>query len=179
MGPLVHTAAMQQCAKLLRADGINVKPGGWIANMQADTDLPSHGYSFETGTGTILQQIEKLASELKGLTPDELTYKCQLICHLCVDSFSVGQLSSELWGKYDNRMDIAGEFVGGKKKYGGSYYLNNHINTMARIYLDYKEASKSFRFLFSGQFKHMVRQCVYLGAIYAYTYITEGLKNDN
>ena len=43
MGPIVHTAAMRQCAKLLKASGINVKPGWWIANMQADTDLPSHG----------------------------------------------------------------------------------------------------------------------------------------
>ncbi len=180
-GPIVHTAAMQQCSKLLAQSGIKVRPGWWIANMMADKDLPSHGYSFESGTGTILDQIKAISGILKPLrliSPVYFEHACRLICHLCVDSFSIGQISRDRWGKVDNRIDFFSEFVCGKKLYGITTTLHaySHIKMMKQVYRDYIEDSRCWDFLFSHSLVLMTRRCVQFGAEYAYYWIMKGLE---
>jgi hypothetical protein len=181
MGPLVHLAAMQQCSDLLEQAGIYVDAGNIIDNMRADKELDSHGYSFESNTGSILNKIVLLSSQLSVLDKSRFDHTCRLICHLCVDSFSVGQISGELWGKYDNRIDAAGELVYDKKKYPAfrisfgdpATYQKNY---MQDVYKKYKGNAKKLRFLVSSDLTEMVRNAVKLGAEFAYNWITISLK---
>jgi hypothetical protein len=183
-GPMVHTAAMQQCSKLLAKSGVNVKPGWWIANMLADKDLSSHGYSFETGTGTILEQIKAISAILKPLrsiSPVYFEHACRLICHLCVDSFSIGQLSRDRWGKIDNRIDFMSEFVWSKKKYkvGTNFFVDRneyHLEYMKTCYKWFMPNSNKIRFLMSNEHRSMVRYSVKWGAEFAYNWIMRGIE---
>jgi len=178
-GLIVHATAMQQCAKLLGGVGVKVSPWG---NMGPDIKGPSHGYSFETGTGTILSRIESLAVSLK--TCKNVGPVCRDICHLCTDSFRVGQISSELWGKYDDRIDFMGEFVLHKKKYtpravrylDKDLLISDHMATMKGIYKAFKTPAKELKFLWSKKLAILVRYEVRNGAEFAFSWIDWGIR---
>jgi hypothetical protein len=187
-GPFVHQASMENCSELLSQIGINVNPGNLVDNMRADLDLDSHGYSFEINSGTILEKISDIADEIKQVyitnnksfpDYDWFQYKCRLICHLCTDSFSIGQISNELWGSKDDKIDACSEFVIDKKKYvvfrnDFNYTLSlsaNHISTMRNVYDTYKSKAKKWNFCISKDLVNMVRNAVKYGGEFGYSWI--------
>jgi hypothetical protein len=188
-GPFVHLAAMQQCSELLwKYAGISVKPGSRYENMRADIELESHGYSCEINKGSIIEKVQYFSEILSGLREVDaklFTHVCRLIVHLCTDSFSIGQISSELWGFKDDWIDVCSDFVINKKKfddfkiYGSGSIAENQLVIMNTVYRTYKSKTKKWNFFFSKDLVSMVRSEVKFGAEFGYHWICSGLNNSN
>ena len=109
-GPFMHVAAMEQCQGLILQLGLGVDVGSKISNMLPDTH-GSHGWNFPSGGGDIIDRmieqyrtikeiLQEAAENYDKLNKDDLSRAVQYLCHYTEDAHTIGQISSEFWGKY-------------------------------------------------------------------------------
>ena len=189
-GPLVHKAAMENLCCLLNSDGIDVHAGTAYSNIKADIKYNSHGYSVENNTGTIFDKIIELVNQIQTSNNTDiiwLTERFRLICHFCTDSMSIGQISRETWGKYDNRFDALGEFVLDKRKYGclkscapliQELIKYDQLETMQNVYDLNISICKKWNYCLTDNFRTMIRRAVYMGSCYAYLWCKLALQKE-
>lgn len=180
---LTHQAAMENVTDMLSRDGIQVITGNIIDNFWTDKVFDSHGYSIETGQGSILTKIEQVANEIRTMNKTDLNQfseKCRHICHFCTDSMSIGQISNQLWGKYDNRFDALGETVSDKRANGipplqgllsAEDIKSLQLLSMRDVYDNHINQCRKWNYCATKQFRSMIRDCVYKGSYYAYMWI--------
>ena len=193
-GPLMHQACMEQCRSLLSQIGITVDVGSKIEQMLPDTH-GSHGWNFPSGGGSIIEKMEgqyKTIKELfKGveksedINRDALSRAVRYLCHYTEDAHTIGQISSDFWGKYDNRIDAATEFCWSKKAYPVQLkeygtvdemgtlenIKKDLLNSMRAVYDKHKGKAKKWYYPCSGQCRDMARNAVKCGAEFAAAYV--------
>jgi len=191
-GPLVHKAAMENLYVLLIDEKIPVIVGSYFANIKTDLEMNSHGYSMELNTGSIFEKLIKLhnAVLLGDIYDGEWLSKIfRHICHLCTDSMSIGQISDQTWGKFDNRFDFFGEFVKDKRKLGcmkinipfeTEFIKYTQLETMQIVYDLNINICKKWDYCLSHNFRKMIRMSVFMGSYYAFLWckhsVIENLK---
>jgi hypothetical protein len=96
---------------------------------------------------------------------------------------SAGQISNQLWGKYDDRFDALGELVIDKNSMGVPPNIINvnsikecHLVKMKWVYDKNINICKKWSYCLKSEFRTMVRECVYFGSLYAYQWVKEALK---
>jgi hypothetical protein len=182
-GPIVHKAAMEEAARYIKelVGGLEIDVGTKTQNMMPDFK-GSHGWDFkDSQTGSILGKIEMCYFLIKTWDPDvssifNLSCNVRDLCHYLVDAFTIGQLSSEFWGRIDNRIDFFSEFVPNKKKFVPKnidscldFFDNDNLfaslkrvtyQSMRGVYRRNHKYAKRYTFLFSRRLRTMVRICV-------------------
>ncbi len=196
-GPLMHRAAMRQCSKLLKQIDIPVVVGKPSENMKPDLG-DSHGWDFyksnrgslldkiENQYGIIKQLVEACGKDFTKIDKEAFCEAVRFLCHYTADAHSIGQLSSKLWGKIDNKIDIRSEFVTRKRKYkvklldfkSKETIRESLYDSIKSVYNTYHERAESPWFLASRHIKRMARNAVKCGAEYAAAYINLAKKEE-
>jgi len=185
-GPIIHKTAMEETVKLIDkstdlSKHLSIKVGTYLQNMKPDT-IGSHGWDFKyTKQGSILEKINtEYLNLICGLSLKyNIDQHIRNICHYIVDAHTIGQLSCEFHGRIDNRLDFFATFVSNKNKYEPKIkdYINlEHLeyilfSSMHHVYSQYYKQAKSIKFLFSKDFKHMIRNAIQKGAEFTYGYV--------
>ena len=188
-GPFMHVAAMEQCQGLILQLGLGVDVGSKISNMLPDTH-GSHGWNFPSGGGDIIDRmieqyrtikeiLQEAAENYDKLNKDDLSRAVQYLCHYTEDAHTIGQISSEFWGKYDNRIDAATECCWNKKAYSvqfRNYDTLDNLKTallisMRSVYDKHRGKAKKWYYPFSGQCRDMARNAVKCGAEFAAAFV--------
>lgn len=182
-GPLMHQACMEQCKSLLGQLGLTVDVGSKVENMLPDTH-GSHGWNFPGNSGDIIEKMEerfKLIQEIAQGKRDvsSLSRYVRYLCHYTEDAHTIGQISSEFWGKYDNRIDAATEFCWSKKAY--TIHMRDYssledlkkdlLGSMRNVYDRHRGKAKKWYYPFSGQCRDMARNAVKCGAEFAAAFV--------
>ena len=193
-GPLMHRAAMRQCRKLLKQINIPVTVGKPSENMKPDLG-DSHGWDFyKSNSGSLLDKIENqyeiikqlveaCGKDFKKIDKEAFSEAVRFLCHYTEDAHSIGQLSSKLWGKIDNKIDIRSEFVTRKRKYkvelldfkSKEAIRESLYDSMKSVYNTYHERAESSWFLVSRHIRNMAWNAVKCGAEYTAAYVNLAL----
>lgn len=170
---LVHSASFKQATKLIhKTTGVKLDFPGWFYIMRPDTKGPKHAYDILKNEGNIFDLIEKQCDILKLMidTTDKPKFYIEplvYINHYISDALSIGQISGEFWGKWDDLIDARMEFVCNKTsdpvfdyiyrwptRFINSYNslaINNIIESimaqMETVYALYSREAKSIKFL--------------------------------
>ena len=196
-GPFMHKATMEQCQKLLKQIGVPVSVGRLRENMEPDLG-DSHGWDFsKSNSGSLLEKIESQYETIKGLIKscnkdfsaidrNAFDKAIRFLCHYTEDAHTIGQISSEFWGKIDNRIDSRSEFVTRKKKhlvilleYNSKREIHDALfQSMKSVYNKYHSEAGSNWFLLSRSIKQMARNAVKCGAMFAAAYVNLALKEN-
>lgn len=193
-GMITHKAAMQKTINLLRTINfpLPISVGSYLDNIDIDRNF-SHAFDIVKDKGNIIDYVEEYLLRLNDeiLSGKDISKTCRYITHLVVDSLTIGQIcGTELWGKFDDRIDIVCEMVSDKDKWNSTFYywtsveeglhfLHNEMQTTYDMY--YKDTKKWF----SGLFKtptpkdvtNMTRRAVSLGASISASFIYLTQKN--
>ena len=95
-----------------------------------DLNLPSHGWDMVKDRGNIISYFQKyylkLVKELQRpvLDKKQILIDAGCIQHYIADLHTIGQISSEFWGRPDDKIDLASEFCSFSPIYkGGLGYI--------------------------------------------------------
>lgn len=181
-GPIVHKQTMQKMVGVSRVHmPVFWTVGGYLDNIEADRIGSSHGANLKAtpkNYGLLDSHVIPTVTELINDLKEERKHYAKLIrriCHYCEDSFTIGQIcGNEFWGSNDNKFDIAGEAVRGKKNlhnndisYADSYakIVTRHKDIMDIVVSRYyKDAKKWGRFVSPREVTAMTRVAVVNGA---------------
>ncbi len=168
-----------------RLHNLNLDPGGYLDNIAPDRQKPGHGYDVIANSGNIVDLIllnfHALEIWLARIDSREAQGKAQIcfryICHYLADAFSLGQISREFWGKYDDAMDFMGEFVSipdpveeiiNKYEFpgivgaqGAEAFIRDMIYNTYSLFGE-KAKKNKLKFIVSEDYREMVRREVWL-----------------
>jgi hypothetical protein len=170
---LTHSASFKQTIKLIhKTTGVKLDFPGWFYIMRPDTKGPKHAYDIPKNEGNIFSLIEKQYDILRLMIDTTNKPKFYIeplvyINHYISDALSIGQISSEFWGKWDDLIDARMEFVCNKTADPVYDYIyrwpNRFINAyksatiemiidsimaqMEMVYILYAKEAKSIKFL--------------------------------
>lgn len=168
-----------------RLHKLNLDPGGYLDNIEPDRKNQSHGYDVIKNDGNIVDLIllnyhaleiwlaRMDRPEAPGLVQKYLRY----LSHYLADAFSLGQISSEFWGKFDDSIDFMGEFIsipdpvervihdfrfsGLRGAYGAEAFIRDMIFETYSLFGQQAKKNR-FKFVFSEDCREMVRREVWL-----------------
>lgn len=191
-GPIMHQNAMERCGDLLHSLNLPLEVGNKIEVMEPDKDRHgSHGWDFvRSNRGSIINKMERVYVNIKhlfkdcyynigNLDKDAFNHEVLFLCHYTTDAHSIGQLSSELWGKKDTMIDAACEFIINKKCYPVKVRTYPSIDvlkieilsSMRSVFNKYHRKAKKWNFIFKKDMRSMGRNAIQKGAEFATSWI--------
>ena len=107
-----------------------IPDGHYLADLEPDLQGPSHGYNVFSNKGNILDMVRGKYQEIvnKWRSGKDASKEIRWLVHYIADCLTIGQICGPtpkgLWGKKDDAIDLACEFVSDKKKLPSHVIVN-------------------------------------------------------
>lgn len=190
---LVHSASFKQAIKLIdKATGVKIDFPGYLNIIKPDRINKPHAWDMVNSTGNIFDYIKNNIDDLESIikTTDNPKFYVEplvFINHYISDAMTIGQISSEFWGRIDDIIDARMELVINKSNddYFNHYMGNpSYISTFncqditglidiikedtEIVYFKYGDEAKTLKFILglNKDLQYMCKYCVTQSAIY-------------
>jgi hypothetical protein len=181
----VHLAAMEPASSLtVRRLKIPVITGNWYEVMDPNYMGNHPRWDVLSETGTLFEALKDLSEGIteisRAVGKDEKKVDIKLfnwfvryICHYIVDGHSLGHIAQDT-ARLKSRLEFFGELIFNKKLLGVTLpvfntfeeYKTSLIKSMRYMHYAYGQPSQSWGFLFSWEFRLMVREIAKFSAEY-------------
>lgn len=182
---IVHLAAMEQASSLIgRRLKIPISVGSWYEVMDPNYMGNHPQWNVLSETGSIFEALKDLSEGIieiaravdkdsKKIDVSLFNWFVRYICHYIVDGHSLGHNAPDTI-KLKARLEFFEELVINKKLLDVTLpifstfeeYKNSLVRSMRYTHYAYGQSAHSIRFLFSGEFRQMVREIVKFSAEY-------------